>query len=81
MKSLERRFNNITKKNPYWISYTCFVAAIRGQNFSERTIRRWFNKLVEKDDYAKDAKKAILGFLINFTTPLRKVENEDKLPL
>ena len=49
MKSLERRFNNITKKNLYWSSCTCFTEAIEKQNFSKQTIHRWFNKLVEKD--------------------------------
>ena len=53
MKSLERRFNNITRLNPYWSSYICFTEAIKEQCFSKRTITNYFNKLVEKDDYDK----------------------------
>lgn len=64
MKSLERKFNNIIKKNPYWSSYVCFSAAIKNQNFSEQTIRRWFNKLVDKDDYEKKDKGTILRSMV-----------------
>ncbi len=78
MKSLERRFNNITEKNPNWSSYICFAEAIKGQDFNEQAIRRWFNKLVEKDDYAKNEKKAVLGFLIDLSKPVRTTENGSK---
>jgi len=63
MKSIERRFNNITQGNPYWSSYICFTKAIRGQNFSKQTLHRWFNKLVDKNDYSKNDKRAILHHL------------------
>ena len=63
MKSLERRFNNISTKNPYLSSYLCFVVAVRDQNFSKKIIAFWFNKLVEKDDYSKQDKKELIGQL------------------
>ena len=69
MKSIKRRFNNIEKKNPYWRSYICFAEAMKGQDFSGQTIRRWFNKLVDKNDYAKSDKKAILNHLDTLTKP------------
>jgi hypothetical protein len=78
MKSIERRYNNITEKNPNWSSYTCFAEAIKGQSFSKQVISRWFNKLVEKDDYAKKEKRAVLGFLIDLSNPVRTTENRDK---
>jgi hypothetical protein len=62
MKSLKRRFQKISKENPYWSTNTCFNIAIRGQNFNEQTIRRFFNKLVDKDDYDKKDKKELLAF-------------------
>ena len=65
MKSLERRFNNITRLNPYWSSYICFTEAIKEQCFSKRTITNYFNKLVEKDDYDKVDKKQIIKHLIS----------------
>ncbi len=67
MKSIERRFNKFKDKRPGWSTYSCFVAAIRGQNFSSESIRRWFNKLVEKDDYGTGEKKNILAHLENLT--------------
>lgn len=60
MRSIERRFNKISKQNPCWSSFVCFGEAIKKQNFSKQAIHRWFQKLVEKDDYAKETKKAIL---------------------
>ena len=63
MKSIERRFNNITQGNPYWSSYVCFAEAVRGQNFSRQILHRWFNKLVDKNDYSRKEKKAILKHL------------------
>jgi len=67
MKSIERRFKNVTKKNPHWSSYTCFAEAIQEQSFSEQRISRWFHKLVEKEDYSKKDKKQILAFLYDLT--------------
>lgn len=63
MRSIERRFNNITERNPFWSSYICFAEAIKGQKFSKQMIHRWFSKLVAKDDYDNKDKKDILAHL------------------
>jgi len=63
MRSIERRFNKIQEKNPIWSSHTCFAEAIKEQGFSREMIHEWFNKLVDKDDYAKKEKKAVLAHL------------------
>lgn len=79
MKSIERRFKSITEKNPYWSSYYCFYEAIKGQNFSEQRIRRWFQKLVSKDDYVREEKRDILNHLIGLSkTMLNRTEIEGK---
>lgn len=70
MKSLERRFKNIAEKNPVWSSYICFAEAIKNQHFSKQTISRWFQKLVNKDDYARKEKRAILSHLDNLSNTL-----------
>jgi len=70
MRSLKRRFNNVTKKNPYWSSYTCFVEAIKKQEFNKQTIHRWFNKLVKKDDYDRKDKRALFFHLRDLTNNL-----------
>lgn len=63
MRSLQRRFNKIQKRNPYWGSYICFAEAIKKQGFNRQTIHRWFRKLVNRDDYAKDEAKELLSCL------------------
>lgn len=78
MRSLEKRFNKITKRNPGWSSYVCFAEAIKGRGFSRQTIHRWFQKLVDKDDYAKNEKRGILAFLESLANPLRTTEIKDK---
>ena len=67
MKSLQRRFNNISKQNPYWGSWTCFAGAVRDQEFSKRTISKHFNALVEKDDYDKRDKKELIKNLLSLS--------------
>jgi hypothetical protein len=67
MKSLERRFLNITeeceRKECGWSSYTCFAKAVRGQKFARRTIRDWFYKLVNPEDYPKSEGNEFVNFL------------------
>lgn len=64
MRSIERRFLDLEQKRPLHSSFLNFGAAIKGQNFSEVIIRRWFNKLVEKDDYASTDKRALIAHLL-----------------
>ncbi len=80
MKSLERRFKNIREKNKNWSSYLCFVNAIKEQRFSKQIIHRWFNKLVDKDDYAQNEKRAILADLINLPNAVRTTKISHKSP-
>ena len=63
MKSIQRRFNDITEKNPYWSSHTSFAMAIMKQKFSRKSLHYWFNKLVEKADYAKSEKQEVMLYL------------------
>lgn len=63
MRSIQRRFKIKSHENPFSSSLVNFVLAIEGQNFKKRTIRYWFIRLVEKDDYDKKEKRDILqGF-------------------
>jgi len=64
MRSIQRRFNNIANKNPNYSSYLCFAEAIKGQNFNEQAVRRWFHKLVGKDDYFKEETGQVLRYLV-----------------
>lgn len=63
MKSLEARFREIEIKNPLWSTFVVFVAAVNGQNFAPKVISKWFNKLVDKDDYNQEEKKALMRWI------------------
>ena len=78
MKSLERRFNNITEKKPFWSSFICFAEAVKGQRFTKPILHRWFQKLVQKDDYAQSDKRTLLRHLDFLSNPLRTTGNEGK---
>ena len=78
MKSLERRFINISEKYPLWSSHTCFAEAVVYQRFSRSIIHRWFSKLVQRDDYARNEKRAILEHLENLTNLPRNAEIKKK---
>jgi hypothetical protein len=60
MKSLEKGFNRIWVKNLNWSSYVCFAAAVEGQKFERYVISKWFVRLVDENDYAKNERKNLL---------------------
>jgi hypothetical protein len=51
MRSIERRFSNLQKKRPDLSSLTNYHGAVKYQGFRKSAIHRWFNKLVETNDY------------------------------
>lgn len=67
MKSIERRFKKIAKANKNWTTYDCFAVAVYKQKFNEVIIGRWFNKLVDTEDYFNDEKKDVLRHLYNIS--------------
>ena len=75
MKSIERRFNQISKENPNWSSLICFSEAVREGGFSSNMIRRWFYKLVSKDDYQQCDKKLIIQHI---DTISKRAEDDKK---
>lgn len=63
MRSIEARF----KRSKNTTSITKFYDAIVGQNFSKDKIARWFNKLVDVNDYYPREKNMILKDLYRVT--------------
>ena len=64
MKSIQARFLSIRDKHPEkYTSYICFAKAIRGQKLSHKMISKWFNILVNKDDYVQKDRNAIVAYL------------------
>ena len=67
MRSIERKFNYTQRKNPHWSTFTCFANTVRGKKFSKDRIRRFFKKLVNKEEYAENEKGQILRYLYDIT--------------
>ena len=74
MRSIERRFRQIEKENPFLSTLLCFNRAVGGQGFSKDRIARLFNKLVDPDDYHGDAalKKELLSHHYANAKPTKK---------
>ncbi len=84
MKSLERMFQKERERNMLQSSYLCFAMAIKEQNFHKQVIQRWFDRLVDKDDYFEGEKEEIVNFLCvltgNSSNPLRNTSEAGILP-
>ncbi len=63
MRSIERRFKQFALKNPLLGTYIVFAKAVKGCGFSKGMIARWFNKLVDKDDYESRDKRLLIAQL------------------
>jgi hypothetical protein len=67
MRSIERRFEIYKQKNPNLGDFTILMRTVKGQKYSKDTMSRWFEKLVEKDDYSPSDKRHLMGELIKLT--------------
>jgi hypothetical protein len=67
MRSIQRRFKQREKDNPCWSSWTCFADSIKEQDFTKDKIRRYFNVLVDKNDYEEEEKMQLLRYLYKLT--------------
>lgn len=65
MRSVEARFKLFELEGHS--SFTQFVRAITGQQFDKKSIDRWFGKLVEKEDFSKGDKEALLNHCYTMT--------------
>ena len=75
MRSIERKFNEISKKRPKNGSFDCFVNTISGRGYKKRIILKWFNALIPKNDYAKREKKELLEYLYRVSnTPVECIK-------
>jgi len=63
MKNIKEKFNQIQKDNPMWSSYICFCRTIDSKYLMSRDIKKLFNKLVDKSDYLRSEKDAVLEYL------------------
>jgi hypothetical protein len=58
-------FSETQRLNPCWSSLVCFHEVIKNRKtLHPRLIRRWFYKLVGKDDYAIEDKCEVLRYAL-----------------
>lgn len=69
MRSIERRFKSFEEGRPAASTFLNFCSAIKGEGFEPTLVRRWFKKLVDKDDYEASDKRVLLKHLDSISTP------------
>ena len=58
-------FHEVQRKNPFWSSWTCFCEVIKGKkNMTPRVVRRYFNLLVDKEDYDIEDRAELIKHLL-----------------
>lgn len=75
MRSIYARFQQNQEKFPFLSTFVNFGKAVKGQHFSKQVLCRWFNKLVDKDDYDKDDKKRLLEHVWLLTNTVEDDQN------
>lgn len=64
MRSIKARYVFTRARYPeQYSSYLCFVYATKGQGFSYEILSKWFNLLVDKNEYALNERKGIVDYL------------------
>ena len=76
MRSIKVDFNKSNKGEVS--SYIAFTRAIKGKGYSYQTINNNFNKFVEKSDYDKKDRKALIQNLCRISRPLEGYKKEAK---
>jgi len=69
MYQLQQRFEKIAGDKPRLSSYMVFAEAVQETGVSEDVIRRWFRKLVDPDDYAKNEAQGVIRHLVKLAEP------------
>ncbi|KKR43864.1 MAG: hypothetical protein UU10_C0002G0023 [Parcubacteria group bacterium GW2011_GWF1_40_6] len=80
MKSIQRLFEKIAREHPNWGSVIVFNHIVNGKNFSHDRIARWFNLLVDKEEYDRSEKKQILEYIYLLNSPLNRTKNDGIKP-
>lgn len=60
MKEIHKRYLEVSEKNPNWSSHTSFANVTLKLRLSRRELHYWFNRLVDKNDYARSEKAQVL---------------------
>ena len=79
MRSLQARFNAHEMAHPFLSTYIVFALSVKYQGFSEPTIRKWFYKLVDPEDYEGISPRILIPQLLRLTRKQRK-DTVDTIP-
>lgn len=64
---LEKSFNKVRRENPYLSDLVCFNLCLMGKKFCKTDIRKYFKKLVSKDDYQRKQQEKLIDYAISLT--------------
>jgi len=58
-------FYQLQKDNPHWSDWTCFQKTIEGLEINRRQLRKYFNNLVDKEEYLLEEKNDLMDFIMS----------------
>ena len=67
MPTIRTEFLKISKREPNLGSYIIFARVIKYRKLARRNIIKWFDRLVDKDDYAQNEKRELIDHLETLT--------------
>ncbi|RJQ33213.1 hypothetical protein C4568_04895 [Candidatus Parcubacteria bacterium] len=74
MRSIERRFNNFQITRPNVSSLLNLAAAVKQQGFSAERVSRALTQLVDKEDYERKDRQAIVRHLVSLSQEKKDAE-------
>jgi hypothetical protein len=75
MKSIQVKYSKIREELPWrYSSYICFAKTVKGQKYSRKMIGKWFDILVEKEDYVRKERNAIVSYLYELSNKVEEGE-------
>lgn len=67
-KEIKESFNEILKDELYLSTLTIFNLLIKGKHLKNKTLKKLFNKLVDKEDYTTFDKPAIWRYVLKLNS-------------
>jgi hypothetical protein len=73
MRTIKEIFKDEEEKHPDWSTYVIFSNVVMNHKYRDAEIRKWFNRLVDREDYgSRREKEEILKYLIENSAELPK---------
>jgi len=63
-----KEFQETKRLNPYWSDHTCFAETVWNRKYlSNKTIKKYFNLLIDKNEYGKKDKSRVIDYLVKLS--------------